>query len=261
MILPGVAVELYRGPRDEERGPRDMLYGVRCLDMLLRDLGLSSRSNDDDDDEDDEADVKLPESLSLSFVFFPLAFLFTTGDTSLLLFFLLLLLALSSLVIDLRDSLLLLLLSPDDSGILLNSENEDVVDGEEVGMCLEDEAPLPFLLVVGLAATGFFISFLFEVECVTTGWGEGTAAGDTDLEFVELSLSTIADEDVVAVSLVKEDEDDDDDAPGLDIKKWFYNVVKNNKNTNDGCFLFIWWVKWKRKKERENGEWRSSTRL
>ena len=126
-------------------------------------------------------------------------------------------------MIDLRDPLLLLLLllSPDVSGILLNSETVEVVDGEEAEMCFLDEAPFPLLLAAA-AATGFFISFLVEVERVVAGRGEGIAAGDTDLEFVVVvSLSTIVDDEVdVDVSLAREDEAvDNDDDPELDIKK------------------------------------------
>lgn len=114
---------------------------------------------------------------------------------------------------DLRDPLLLLPLPLSlDSVTLLNSA-EDVVDGEEVDACLLD-VPWAFLLIPGLAATGLFTTFFFEVDGATTGWGEGTAAGDTDLEFVVLvSLSMI--EEVVVVSLV--DEYEEEDEPELDI--------------------------------------------
>lgn len=164
-------------------------------------------SNDDDDDDDEEVDERLSESLSLPFPFFALVF-FTLGET----FLLAPLLLSTSLLADLRDSSLLLLLSLSVDSVTLLSSADDVDDGDEAETCLFAEVPFAFLLMAGLAAAaGLFTSFFFGTAGATTGCGEGIAAGDTDLELVELVSLSMTEEDVVVVSLAKDEDVEDDE--------------------------------------------------
>lgn len=166
-------------------------------------------SNDDDDDEEEEVDERLSESLSLPFPFFALVF-FTLGET----FLLAPLLLSTSLLADLRDSSLLLVvvLSLSVDSVTLLSSADDVDDGDEAEACLFAEVPFAFLLMAGLAAAaGLFTSFFFGTAGATTGCGEGIAAGDTDLELVELVSLSMTEEDVVVVSLAKDEDVEDDE--------------------------------------------------
>lgn len=189
------------------------MYGVRCLGIVFF-VPFSSTPGDDEIENEDVSEDRLSESLP----FFP----FLAAGAA---FFLAATLS-SSLVIDSRESVLLVLSLSDDSVMLLSSA-EDVVDGEDLRPT--GDSPLPFLLTLTLATTGFFLSFqapgpFFLLLELTTGCGEGVVASDTGLEFEKLdSLSTIA-EDVFDfdsfersddVSVVDESELD----PELDIRR------------------------------------------